>query len=95
MAVYTRRYSELPPFQRAGYTEYALLRQQEGTLRLVVRARRGNAGPVRAAQCELVDVDTATARCLLCFLYENAVSVENVCDILQDIFSGAGKRGEE
>lgn len=94
MAVYTRWYSELPPFQRSGCTEYALLCQGAGVLRLVVRTRRGDEEKARIAQCELMDVDTVTARRLLRFLYENAVSVENVCDVLQDVFSGAGKRGE-
>ena len=92
LAVYTRCYSDIPPFQRPGCTEYALCRA-EGILRVIVRTQHADEAAMRAAQCELCGVDGVTARRLLLFLYENAVSVENVCDILQDLLPAVGGQG--
>ena len=92
LAVYTRCYSDIPPFQRPGCTEYILCRA-EGVLRIIVRTQHLGEAAMRAAQFELCGADGTTARRLLLFLYENAVSVENVCDVLQDLLPAAGELG--
>lgn len=84
LAVYTRCYSAIAPFQTEGCAEYILCRVGGG-LRLIVQARHAGEEKARVAQCELRGVQETTARGLLQFLYENAVSVENVCDIVQDV----------
>ena len=92
LAVYTRYYSEIPPLQHAGCAEYVLCRV-EGTLCLLVRAQHAGEERARAARCELCGAREDTARQVLRFLYENAVSVENICDVVQDI-AFAGAKGE-
>lgn len=81
LAAYTRVYSDLPPFQSAGQTEYALY---EIGGRLHVTAHAVGCTAQRSA-CELTGQSAAHARHLLQFLYENAVPVQHLCDVVQDL----------
>lgn len=82
LAAYTRHYSEIPAIQRAGTVEYLLCKMGEDDLRLVVRAAGARR---RAAVCELTGMDAQYACGVLQYLYENAVPVEHVRDVVQDL----------
>ena len=79
---FTKEYSDIPDLQRAARVEYAL-RRAGGRLQVCVRAECG--GQKRAALCELPGLDVSYARGVLRYLYENAVAVEHVRDILEEL----------
>lgn len=81
LASYTRQYSEIPSIQRASRVEYTLCRTGK-EMRLVVRVLGARK---RAAVCELPGMDAAYACGVLQYLYENAVKVEHVRDVIQDL----------
>ncbi len=81
IASYTRHYSKIPYLQDANRVEYTLCRTPQG-LRLEVREVLGAR---RAAACMLPGYDPDYARGLLQFLYEHAIPVQSVCDIVQDL----------
>lgn len=76
-----KQYSELPPFQRAQRTEY-LLCEADGELCLTVRA---DTDPPQEARCVLKGKDRQAGCALLQLLYENAVAVNAVPDIVEDL----------
>ncbi len=82
LASFTKDYSEIPGLQRAAHVEYALF-GAEGRLHVRVRAVCG--GKTRAALCELPGLDAGFARGVVRYLYENAVPVEHVRDILEEL----------
>ncbi|MGN0984312.1 MAG: hypothetical protein ACI4OI_05655 [Gemmiger sp.] len=71
---YLREYSEIRDFQHASRLEYALLRQKDG---LCLRV-----GQVRVM---LKGLQEEYAARLLQFLFENAVTQENLFGVVQDI----------
>ena len=82
LAAYTRTYTELPPYQRAGRVEYTLYRMNDSALQLVVQEQEGRRW---TCICDLADMPPGRACDLLRFLYENAVAVQNVGDVVKDL----------
>lgn len=81
LAMYTRHYSEIPHLQRPFSVDYMLCRTG-GALRIVVRAV--GVGK-RAAVCELPGADVPCACGVLRYLYENAIPVEHIRDIVEGL----------
>lgn len=81
LAAHTRVYTELPPYQQAGRVEYALYAAEDG-LRLVVQEQSGRHW---TCVCQLEDMPPGRACNLLQYLYENAVAVQNVRDVVKDL----------
>ena len=88
LASYVRRYSEIPFLQHAVQVTYTLF-ETDGHLRMLV-CQGGARAP--AALCELPGLNAQAACGVLQYLYENAVPVEQVQDVVSDLYGIAGGR---
>lgn len=80
LAAYTRHYTQLPLLQSAACVEYALY--EDGGQLYIKAARNGGQA---LAVCPLPGAAPAYARDLLRYLYENAVAVEHIRDVIADL----------
>ncbi|MFR3226664.1 MAG: hypothetical protein ACLTNY_06885 [Blautia massiliensis (ex Durand et al. 2017)] len=80
LAVYRRDFSELKDLQKKEQITYTL-RRVEGALCFEAKRRT----TAREVSCSLRGLDEAFAGRLLCYIYENAVSPEQIPDVLRDL----------
>lgn len=82
VAAYTRDYSPIESLQRAHSLRY-LLEQCQGQLQIRVICTQAEQST--SVVCHLQGISVGFANGLLKFLYENAVPVEQIVEVLQDI----------
>lgn len=82
LAALRREFSELAGLQTAGCITYTL-RKHAGALYI---AAQKNGLPAR--ECTYPGQDAAQAELLLRFLYENAVSPQQINDVIRDLYPG-------
>lgn len=82
LAVLRREFSELAGLQTAGCITYSLCKRAD---ELYIAAQE-NALPAR--KCAFPGQDAAQAELLLRYLYENAVSPQQINDVIRDLHPG-------
>ena len=82
LAVLRREFSELAGLQTAGCITYTLRKHAD----VLYIAAQKNGLPAR--ECIFPGQDAAQAELLLRFLYENAVSPQQINDVIRDLYPG-------
>ena len=82
LAVLRREFSELAGLQTAGCITYTLRKHADA---LYIAAQKND---LPARECAFPGRDAAQAELLLRFLYENAVSPQQINDVIRDVYPG-------
>jgi hypothetical protein len=89
---YVREFSEIPSLQHAGRINYCLS-LKDGEYHITAKQSFVADAASRIEDCELPEIARALAERLLLLLYENAVPLENLRDVIADCCVAAMARG--